>query len=187
MPRQHYPQAPGSGQRPATCARIPPVAGLTIRPLALADGEAALAVINEAARWYREFLPPEEYHDPEMTPAEFEAEARRMTWYGAFVGGAPVGVMGLEYVGDAALLRHAYVLSEHQRRGIGSRLREHLEAQVRGVRRIIVGTYAGNHKARDALEKAGYQLSADPEAVLRAFYSVPEERLRSSVTYERPV
>lgn len=160
---------------------------VTIRPLTQADRDRALSVINAAARWYREFLPAEEYHDPEMTSAEFEAEARRMTWYGAFVAGALVGIMGLEYVRDAALLRHAYVLPEHQRLGIGSRLREHLEAQVRGVRRLIVGTYAGNYKARAALEKAGYRCSADSEAVLGAYYSIPEDRLHSSVTYEKAI
>ncbi|MFZ1061125.1 MAG: GNAT family N-acetyltransferase, partial [Candidatus Rokuibacteriota bacterium] len=80
-----------------------------IRALTPADTDAALDVINTAARWYREFLPSDEFHDPEMTREQFEAEARRMTWYGAFVEGAPVGVMGLEYVRDAALLRHAYV------------------------------------------------------------------------------
>jgi GNAT superfamily N-acetyltransferase len=162
-------------------------AGFMIRALTLADRDAALAVINAAAGWYREFLPPEEYHDPEMTPAQWEAEARRMTWYGAFVAGTLAGVMGLEYVQDAALLRHAYVLPDHQRRGVGSRLREHLERQVQGARRIIVGTYAGNYKARGALGKAGYRLSPDSEAVLRAYYSIPEDRLRSSVTYEKPV
>ena len=129
---------------------------VSLRPLTLGDREAALAVINAAARWYREFLPPAEYHEPEMTAAAWETEAQRMAWYGAFVDGALVGVMGLEYVRDAALLRHAYVLPEHQRRGVGSRLRERLEAELRGVARIIVGTYAGNHKARRALEKAGY-------------------------------
>src|SRR3989304_3630116 len=75
--------------------------------------------MNTAARWYREFLPPEEFHDPEMTRAEFEAEARRMTWYGVFVEGALVGVMGLEYVRDAALLRHASLLPAPQRGGGG--------------------------------------------------------------------
>jgi RimJ/RimL family protein N-acetyltransferase len=155
-----------------------------IRPLTAADRDAALAVVNEAARWYREFLPPVEYHEPEMTPASWAAEAR-LTWFGAFVTGALVGVMGLEYVRDAALLRHAYILLQHQRRGIGLRLLEHLEGQVRGVRRIIVGTYRANHKARRALEKAGYRLSADSEAVLREYYSIPEDRLRSSVTYEK--
>jgi len=157
----------------------------TIRALTPADTAAALDVINTAARWYREFLPPGEYHDPEMTRAEFEAEARRMTWYGVFVEGALVGVMGLEYVRDAALLRHAYILPEHQRSGVGSLLGQHLERQVKGAARIIVGTYRGNYKARAALEKVGYRLSPDSEVVLRAYYTIPEDRLKSSVTYEK--
>jgi GNAT superfamily N-acetyltransferase len=158
-----------------------------LRALAAADRDAALIVINEAARWYREFLPAEEFHDPEMTPSQWETEARRMTWYGAFVEGALVGVMGLEYVGDAALLRHAYVLAGHQRGGIGTSLREHLEAQVRRVGRIIVGTYRENHKARRMLERAGYTLSPDPESILRTYYAIPEDRLKASVTYERTI
>lgn len=160
---------------------------VTIRPLTLADRDAALAVINEAARWYCEFLPPAEYHEPEMAAADWEAEARRLTWYGGFAGGALAGVMGLEYVRDVALLRHAYILPAQQRRGLGSRLLAHLEGEVRGVRRIVVGTYRGNYKARRALESAGYRPSADPEAVLRAYYTIPEDRLRASVTYEKTI
>ncbi|HET7874012.1 MAG TPA: GNAT family N-acetyltransferase [Methylomirabilota bacterium] len=158
---------------------------LAIRPLGPADRDAALAVINEAARWYRDFLPPEEYHEPEMTPEAWDAEARRLTWYGAFVQERLAGVMGLEYVRDAALLRHAYILPADQRAGVGSRLSAHLEAQVRSVSRIIVGTYRENYKARAALEKMGYRLSADSQAVLRAYYAIPEDRMRSSVTYEK--
>jgi RimJ/RimL family protein N-acetyltransferase len=86
---------------------------------------------------------------------------------------------------DAALLRHAYVLPEHQRGGVGSQLRAHLERQVQGVTRIIVGTYAGNYKARGVLEKAGYRLSSDSEAVLRSYYVIPADRLGASVTYEK--
>ena len=63
----------------------------------------------------------------------------------------------------------------------------HLENQIRGVERIVVGTYTGNYKARAALEVAGYQVSADSEAVLRAYYAVPEDRLQSSVTYEKVI
>ena len=166
-------------------AILPRMAQPQIRPLIAADRDAALAVINAAARWYRDFLPAGELHDPEMTPAQWEAETQRMTWYGAFVEGTLVGVMGLEYAKDVALLRHAYVRAEYQREGIGTCLREHLEAQVRGVRRIIVGTYRENYKARRMLERAGYTLSPDPEAVLRTYYSIPEDRLKSSVTYEK--
>ncbi len=159
----------------------------TIRPLTPGDRDAALAVINEAARWYREFLPPGEYHEPEMTPAGWEAEARRMTWFGAFAANVLVAVMGLEYVRDVVLLRHAYVRPAWQRAGIGGHLREHLESEVRGVARIIVGTYESNGKARRALEKAGYRLVADSEVVLRAYFAIPEDRLLSSVAYEKPL
>jgi GNAT superfamily N-acetyltransferase len=158
-----------------------------IRPLGPSDREAAVAVIDAAARWYREFLPAEEVHDPEMTPEQWDAEARTVRWYGAFDGEALVGVMGLERRGTAALLRHAYVLPAYQRRGIGARLREHLEAAAAGAERIIVGTYAANYKARRALEQGGYTLSPDPVAVLRAHYRIPEDRLRASVTYEKPL
>lgn len=158
---------------------------LSVRRLTLDDRDAALVVINTAARWYREFLPPAEYHDPEMTPAAWEAEARKMKWFGAFAGETLVGVMGLEYVREVALLRHAYVLPDRQRRGVGSRLREHLEAMIPAGTRVIVGTYAANYKAGRALEKAGYRRAVDSEAVLRAYYSIPEDRLRSSVVFER--
>ena len=168
-----------------TTGGSPAVDRLRIRPLAPGDRDAALAVINAAARWYRDFLPPEECHDPEMTAAQWDTEARRLTWYGVFDGDDLIAVGGLEHVLDAALLRHGYVRPEHQRRGVGALLREHLERQTHGVGRIIVGTYAGNYKARGALAKAGYRLSPDPEAVLRAYYAIPEERLRSSVTYEK--
>ena len=169
------------------------MAQVTIRRLTAADRSAAVDVINTAARWYRDFLPPEELHDPEMTAAQWDDEARRLTWYGGFLDGVLVAVMGLEYARDAALLRHAYILPEHQHHGIGLRLGEHLESEARrdgaalGVRRIIVGTYARNYKARGALEKAGYRLSEDSEAVLRAYYAIPEDRLRTSVTYEKPL
>jgi GNAT superfamily N-acetyltransferase len=156
-----------------------------LRPLTAKNKDPALTIINTAARWYREFLPAAAYHDPEMTPADWDVEALRMTWFGAFLRRRLVGVMGLEYVRDVALLRHAYILPEYQRRGVGSDLLNHLEAQVQGVSRILVGTYAGNYKARHALEKAGYRLAADSEALLRTYYGIPEDRLRSSVTYEK--
>jgi GNAT superfamily N-acetyltransferase len=120
-----------------------------------------------------------------MTLESWAKEARRMTWYGAFDGVDLVGVIALEYARDAVLFRHAYVLADRQRQGIAATLHNHLERAVCGVDRIIVGTYAANYKARGALEKAGYQLSPDPEAVLRAYYDIPEDRLRSSVTYEK--
>lgn len=162
-------------------------ADLKVRALGPDDGPAAIAVINAAAEWYAEFLPPAELHGPEMTLESWSAEAQRMTWHGAFDGADLAGVMGLEYADDVALFRHAYVLPDRQRDGIGATLLTHLERAVDGVDRMIVGTYAANYKARAALEKAGYRLSPDSEAVLRRYYNIPEDRLTSSVTYEKRV
>ena len=158
---------------------------MIVRSLGENDRGAATAVINASAEWYREFLPPSELHEPEMTLTTWAEEARRMTWYGAFDGANLVGVVGLEYARDAALLRHAYVLPDRQRQGIAAMLVDYCERKTNGVDTIIVGTYAANYKARAAFEKAGYQLSRDSEAVLRRYYNIPEDRLQSSVTYEK--
>jgi GNAT superfamily N-acetyltransferase len=159
---------------------------ISIRMLTPDDRDAALDVINRAAEWYREFLPPDELHSPEMAPAQFEAESARMTWYGAFAPQQLIGVMGLEPSHDAMLIRHAYVLPAWQRHGVGAALLAHLE-QAAAPARMIVGTYAANHKARALLEKSGYTLSADSQGVLRRYYAIPEDRLRTSVTYEKSV
>ncbi|MDH3538914.1 MAG: GNAT family N-acetyltransferase [Acidimicrobiia bacterium] len=158
-----------------------------VSALEASDGPAAVGVINTAAAWYAEFLAPSEVEGPEMTLADWTEEARRMTWYGAFDGDDLVGVMGLEYAGDAVLFRHAYVLPDRQREGIAAILHSHLERAVEGVDRIIVGTYAANFKARNALAKAGYHPSADSETVLRRYFDIPEDRLRTSVTYEKRI
>lgn len=159
---------------------------LTVRQLDASDAQAAVDVINVAAEWYSEFL-GDETHEPEMTIAEWLTEGQRMAWYGAFNGDVVVGVMGLEYTDDVALFRHAYVLPDHQRQGVGAVLGAHLESQVTGVGRIIVGTYRANYKARQALEKSGYLASPDPETILRRHYNIPENRLQSSLTYEKDV
>jgi hypothetical protein len=54
------------------------VVQVTIRALTLADRDAAVDVINSAARRYRGFLPPEEVHDPEMMATQWDEEARRL-------------------------------------------------------------------------------------------------------------
>jgi GNAT superfamily N-acetyltransferase len=156
-----------------------------IRALTSTDRSDALHVINTAARWYREFLHDEETHDPEMTAADWDRESQRMTWYGAFEAQSLIGVAALEYIKDVALLRHAYILPEWQRQGTGSLLTRALEGEVASGVRIVIGTYRANYKARGALSKLGYSECADSEAMLRAYYCIPEDRLRASVTYEK--
>ncbi|MGH7684650.1 MAG: GNAT family N-acetyltransferase, partial [Vulcanimicrobiaceae bacterium] len=148
------------------------------------DSDAAIAVLNEAAEWYREFLAAEHQREQEMTADEFDDEAERMTWYGAFHDGLLAGVAGLEPAGEAVLFRHAYVLPSKQHTGVGTLLLEHMERSAAGSY-IIVGTYEKNVKARRMLEKHGYRLTADSESLLRQYYKIPEDRLVTSVVYEK--
>jgi GNAT superfamily N-acetyltransferase len=157
---------------------------VSIRPLDPNERAAALRVINQSARWYAEFLPPDQLHGQEMTPEEFDAESARVRWYGAFEGDRLVAVMALEPKGELALVRHGYVLPARQRQGVGGLLLAHLE-RAAGVERIVIGTYAANYKARSSLEKSGYRLCADSAAVLGAYFDIDPERSRTSVAYEK--
>ena len=76
-------------------------------------------------------------------------------------------------------------MPEWQRQGTGSLLTRTLEGEVASGVRIVVGTYRANYKARGALSKLGYSECGDSEAVLRAYYCIPEDRLRESVAYEK--
>lgn len=159
---------------------------LVIRALVAADRAAALHVINTSAQWYEEIVPGHDAHTPEMSAEQFDAEGARMQWHGAFSGGALVAVMGLESIGEVALIRHGYVLPDHQRSGVASALLRHLEAQAANAGRIYIGTYAANYKARANLERNGYRLCADSAAILERYFKVPPERGATSVTYEKP-
>jgi GNAT superfamily N-acetyltransferase len=156
------------------------ISRMLVRTLDSTDAEAAVNVINEAAAWYAEFLSDDLFDGKEMDIEEWLEEGKRLTWYGAFDGERMVGVMGLEYVAEVALFRHAYVQPDRQRSGVAQLLLDRLTADLRAVERVLVGTYAANHKARGILEKTGYRLVEDSAAELRRYWDIPEHRLVSS-------
>lgn len=160
---------------------------MNIIELGVADAAQAVAVINAAALWYATIVPPDEWQPPEMTAAQWHGEARRMRWFGVREGEALRAVIGIEPVLDAALIRHAYVAPESQRRGMGAALLRHAEGYAGPAARcFIAGTYARNTRAQALFAAHGYRLSLDSETVLRTYYRIPEARLRSSVTLLKP-
>jgi GNAT superfamily N-acetyltransferase len=97
-----------------------------IRQCRLAEIEQIYTIINEAARAYDGKIPPDCYHQPYMPRPELEREMQRLTFYGWYENGVPVGVMGIEESKEVTLIRHAYVLPQWQNKGIGSGLLKHL-------------------------------------------------------------
>jgi GNAT superfamily N-acetyltransferase len=144
----------------------------------------ALGVLNEAAKSYKKVLPPEAYKEPQMSLEEFSSEAERIKFLTAKLDGEIVGIMGYEYVGDAALVRHGYVKPSYQRMGIGSTLLKAIEEKIKSegkVKKIIVGMYRRAYWAVSFWSKHGFMLIDNSEEVLRRYYNIPEVQIRNSI------
>jgi N-acetylglutamate synthase-like GNAT family acetyltransferase len=158
----------------------PPVP--TIRRCVPTDVAAILAIVNDAAEAYRGRIPADCWHEPYMPAEELERElAAGVVFWGEEDAGALVGVMGLQDVRDVALIRHAYVATAAQGRGIGGRLLAHLLART--ARPVLVGTWAAATWAIGFYEKHGFRLvsSAEKERLLRAYWSISDRQVETSV------
>jgi GNAT superfamily N-acetyltransferase len=100
-----------------------------IRKIPPSDSASVLNFVNDSAQVYKGVIPVDCWKEPYMTIEELEEElGRGVDFYGWFDRGALVGVMEIQPVKDVTLIRHAYVLTSHQRRGIGEKLLRHLVA-----------------------------------------------------------
>jgi GNAT superfamily N-acetyltransferase len=148
---------------------------------------AILAIVNAAAEAYRGVIPADRWHEPYMTRRELEREiAAGVAFWGYEAGGALVGVMGIQAMGDVELIRHAYVLPESQRRGVGGALLEHLSD--RSERRMLVGTWAAAEWAIDFYRRHGFALTSRKRgaALLRRYWTIPERQIETSVVLAKP-
>lgn len=151
-----------------------------IRELSAEDRDAIYEIINQAARAYQGIIPEDRYHEPYMPLEELRPEMERMTFFGWEGQGRLVGVMGFEVVRDVTLIRHAYVLPDYQRQGIGTRLLEHLK-QLTSTKRLLVGTWADASWAIDFYQKHGFRLMPDKDDLLRAYWDIPQRQIETSV------
>src|SRR5437588_12967647 len=107
----------------AAGARSQPAGAAMIRRCTDADFPAIEAVINQAAQAYRGVIPADCWHEPYMTGSNLKAEIESgVNFWGWDDSGVLLGIMGLQQVRDVALIRHAYVQTAHQGRGIGGAL-----------------------------------------------------------------
>ena len=153
-----------------------------IRPCTPADIPRIEAIVNEAAQAYRGAIPPDRWHEPYMPRAELEAEiAAGVRFWGWEEEGELLGVMGLQDVKDATLIRHAYVRSRLQRRGIGGELMKSLVARTQ--RPLFVGTWAAAHWAIRFYEKQGFRrvTQAEKDRLLDTYWSIPARQREVSV------
>ncbi len=153
-----------------------------IRRCAEADFEAILAIVNEAARAYDGVIPADRYHQPYMPAEELRGEIDAHVEFWAWEeDGALLGVMGIQDVKDVTLIRHAYVRTADQGRGIGARLLATLRDRTQ--RPLLIGTWADAAWAIRFYRNHGFELTsaAQKAVLLRRYWSVPERQIETSV------
>jgi GNAT superfamily N-acetyltransferase len=155
---------------------------MMIRRCTDADFAAIETIINEAARAYRGAIPADCWHEPYMTGSDLKAEiAAGVNFWGWDESGALIGVMGLQNVRDVTLIRHAYVRTAHQRRGVGGALLTTLAGQASGP--LLVGTWAAAEWAIRFYERHGFRLvsAEEKDRLLNTYWSIPLRQQQTSV------
>jgi N-acetylglutamate synthase-like GNAT family acetyltransferase len=157
-----------------------------IRPCTNADIPVIDAIINEAAAKYRGVIPADCWHEPYMSRRELESEiAAGVRFSGWEDSGELVGVMGVQNVKDATLIRHAYVRTAHQGRGIGGTLLTELTSRVTGP--LLIGTWADASWAIRFYQRHGFQLmpTAEKNRLLGIYWTIPDRQRDTSVVLAR--
>ncbi|MGH7690071.1 MAG: GNAT family N-acetyltransferase [Gemmatimonadaceae bacterium] len=155
---------------------------MRIRASAEPDFPQIFAVINDAARAYQGVIPSDRWHEPYMPEAELAHEmADGMTFWVAEERQRVIGVMAIQDKGDVALVRHAYVASATQKKGVGTRLLRHIEAVT--AKPIFIGTWADAVWAIGFYQRNGFTLVSiiEKERLLRTYWSIPERQIATSV------
>ncbi len=154
-----------------------------IKELSLADRTIIFNIINESAIAYKGVIPPDMWKEPYMPQEELDEELEAgVKFYGWEEEGRLLGVMGIQPRSDTALIRHAYVLTWHQRTGIGSRLLRHL-IRMLGTEEVLVGTWAAATWAINFYRKHGFALTSREETVelLNKYWNISERQIETSV------
>jgi GNAT superfamily N-acetyltransferase len=146
------------------------------------------SIINKAAEAYRGVIPADCWHEPYMPRAELVDEiAKGVEFWGWQEAGVLVGVMGLQKVRDATLIRHAYVRPSHQRRGVGGVLLKHFVAHISTP--LLVGAWASAEWAIRFYEKHGLRLVGveEKDRLLTTYWNIPLRQRETSVVLTMPL
>jgi GNAT superfamily N-acetyltransferase len=141
-------------------------------------------IINDAAQRYHGAIPADCWHDPYMPRHELLAEiaAGVRFWGWQESSGLVLGIMGTQQVRDVTLIRHAYVSSGHQNRGIGAALLTALIGQA-GEGELLVGTWVAAEWAIRFYERHGFYLvsSEEKDRLLVTYWKISPRQRETSV------
>jgi hypothetical protein len=91
-----------------------------VRRCADCDIEQIYTTINDGAQAYKGVIPPDRWSEPYMPLEKLRREiSQGVIFWGYEDAGQLLAVMGIQQVEDVTLIRHAYVRTGSQKRGLG--------------------------------------------------------------------
>jgi GNAT superfamily N-acetyltransferase len=153
-----------------------------IRRCADAEFEEIHAIINDGALAYKGVIPEDCFAEPYMSRDELAHElAAGVRFWGFEDDGKLSGVMGIQRVQDVTLIRHAYVRTSSQRKGIGTHLLAHLQTLTKTP--VLIGTWRDAAWAIRFYQKHGFRLLRDQQGfpLMKRYWSIPQRQLEVSV------
>ncbi|HJT70011.1 MAG TPA: GNAT family N-acetyltransferase [Terriglobales bacterium] len=151
------------------------------------DFDAIWSIINDAANAYKGVIPADRWHEPYMPKADLQHEIDDgVGFWGYEQEGVLVGVMGIQEIHDVTLIRHAYVRTSVQARGIGRQLLTQLRKLARCP--LLIGTWADATWAIRFYEKNGFQLvlGHEKDELLAKYWTIPHRQVETSVVLASP-
>ena len=151
------------------------------------DTSKILNIINEASLKYKSVIPDNCWNEPYMSEQKLIKEFNNgVRMYGYHQKDILIGVIGIQEVKDVILIRHAYTLSSHQGKGVGSALLEFLLKKNKNSR-LLVGTWKSAVWAIKFYKKFDFILHTKEETtlLLKKYWNIPTKQTENSVVLER--
>ncbi|HWY54634.1 MAG TPA: GNAT family N-acetyltransferase [Terriglobales bacterium] len=151
------------------------------------DFELIWTIINDGAQAYKGTIPADRWSEPYMSREKLQHEIDQgVVFWGYQEAAELIGVMGIQQVQDVTLVRHAYVLTGNQKRGIGGQLLSHLRRLASGP--MLIGTWATAVWAIRFYERHGFQMVGpqDKDRLLKRYWAIPERQIETSVVLADP-
>jgi len=146
------------------------------------DFDTIWTIINDGAQAYKGIIPADRWTEPYMPREELQRQiSEGVVFYGFEESATLAAVMGIQNVQDVTLIRHAYVRTSSQKRGLGTLLLSHLRGLTSAP--VLIGTWVNATWAIHFYEKHGFQLVSPEEKdrLLIKYWTIPERQIETSV------
>ncbi|WP_199185126.1 GNAT family N-acetyltransferase [Aquimarina sp. I32.4] len=146
------------------------------------DFDTIYEIINDASIAYKGIIPADRWKEPYMSKKELTTQINEGVEFWNYTEENQIlGVMGIQFKNEVALIRHAYVRTSARQKGIGGKLLKHLTDAAKTP--ILIGTWADASWAISFYIKHGfYQLSGvEKNKLLQTYWSIPERQIETSI------